>query len=161
MRRIVEAKAPFGLILEDDAVMSPLVNDRFLSEMTNLMIRNQLDILQIGFIEQYYAIYLRPGILEFIISLFKNRGKRDPTGFRFVLGEFRAGAHAYLVNARLADAFSKSCPEPPIIPWDDYLGNIAQGQLHRGIRIARLVKSVVSQASRSSEVMLLDSDIGG
>jgi GR25 family glycosyltransferase involved in LPS biosynthesis len=159
MRRIVEAKAPFGLILEDDAVISPVVNDKFLSEMTDLMKRNQIDILQIGFIEWRNSISIRSGVLEFLIAVLKSRGTKDSSGARFVLGDFVLTAHAYLVNLRLADALAETFPGPPIVAWDDYLQILAQGQMQRGIRIARLVKSVASQESYKVEGLKKDSDI--
>jgi GR25 family glycosyltransferase involved in LPS biosynthesis len=159
MRRQVETGAPFSLILEDDAVLSPVVNEKFLSEMTALMSRNQLDILQIGFIEHFYSLSIRRGVLEFLIELLKGRGQKDVSGVRFVLGEFRAGAHAYIINNRLAEAISTTVKEPPLIPWDGYLASLA-GQVGRGeIRISRLVKSVVAQASRLSETSEVDSNI--
>jgi hypothetical protein len=87
------------------------------------------------------------GILELLIDLLKRRGVRDPSGFRFVPGEFRDGAHAYIVNARLAEAISDIIPGPPLIPWDNYLGLLAKNQMYRDIKIARLVKSAVTQGS--------------
>jgi GR25 family glycosyltransferase involved in LPS biosynthesis len=161
MLRLVDTKIPFGLILEDDATLSPKVNNRLLSEMTELMASNQLDLLQIGFIEHFYSISLRPGILEFFIALLKNRGTKDSSGNRFVLGEFRAGAHAYIVNAKLAEAISSTVSAPPLMPWDGYISSLAQGQVGRGdIRIARLVNSLFSQASRESKYQATDSDLG-
>ena len=159
MQRIVEANSPFGLILEDDAVLSPVVNYRFLSEMTDLMNRNQIDILQIGFIDWRNSVSIRSGPLEFLVALLNQRGTKDTTGVRFVLGEFLETTHAYLVNARLAEAISETFPAPPLLPWDDYLGVLAKSQLQLGIRIARLVKSVASQESKEVEGLELDSDI--
>jgi GR25 family glycosyltransferase involved in LPS biosynthesis len=159
MRRIVEAKAPFGLILEDDAVFSPVVNDKFLSEMTDLMNRNQIDILQIGFIDWRNSTSIRSGLLEFLIALLKSRGTKDSSGVRFVLGEFLKTTHAYIVNTRLAEAISETFPGPPLIAWDDYLGILANGQMQRGIRIARLLESVASQESYQVEGLEKDSDI--
>jgi GR25 family glycosyltransferase involved in LPS biosynthesis len=159
MRRIVEAKAPFGLILEDDAVFSPVFNDKFLSEMIDLMNRNQIDILQIGFVDWRNSISIRSGILEFLIALLKQRGTKDSSGFRFILGEFLQTTHAYIVNTRLAEAISDTFPGPPLLAWDDYLGILAKGQIQRGIRIARLVKSVASQESYEVEGSKKDSDI--
>ena len=159
MRRQVEIGAPYSLILEDDAALSPAVNEKFLSDMTSLMARNHLDILQIGFIEHFYSLSIRRGILEFIIDLLKGRGQKDVSGFRFVLGEFRAGAHAYIINGRLAEAISTTVKEPPLIPWDGYLETLA-GQIGRGeMRVARLVKSAVAQASRLSKNSKVDSNI--
>jgi GR25 family glycosyltransferase involved in LPS biosynthesis len=162
MRRQAATGAPFCLILEDDATLSPEVNEKFLSEMTRLMARNQIDILQIGFIEHFYSLSIRSirsGILEFLIDLLKRRGQKDVSGIRFVLGEFRAGAHAYIINSRLSEAISTRVHEPPLIPWDGYLASLA-GQIGRGeIRVARLVNSVVSQASRFSESSKVDSNI--
>ena len=163
MRRQAATGAPFCLILEDDATLSPLVNEKFLSEMTQLMERNQIDILQIGFIEHFYSLSirsLRPGILEFLIDLLKRRGQKDLSGVRFVMGEFRSGTHAYIINARLAEAISAANAEPSLIPLDDWLGLTAKGQTHRNLKIARLVKSVVSQASRLSQDSEVDSNIG-
>ena len=159
MGRQVEAGAQFSLILEDDAALSPVINEKFLSEMTKLMIRNQIDILQIGFIEHFYSLSIKRGILEFLIELLKGRGQKDVSGMRFVLGEFRAGAHAYIINNRLAEGISSTVNEPPLIPWDGYMQSLA-GQLGRGeIRVARLVKSVVAQASRLSPDSKVDSNI--
>ena len=162
MRRIVEAKAQFGLILEDDATLSPVVNYEFLSEMTELMKRNNLDILQIGFIERLYSKSFRslaPGILEFLIALLRGRGTKDSYGVRFVLGEFRSSTHAYIVNNRLAEAISEISPGSPLLPWDDYLGSLAQFHMFGEIKIARLVKAVLSQESYLLEGSKPDSDI--
>lgn len=160
MRKLVATNTQFSLILEDDATLGPEVNEKFLVEIKDLMERNQLDLLQIGYIENFYSPSLRSGMLEFLIALLRNRGTKDSSGLRFVNGDFRAGAHAYIVNARLAEAIATYVPEPPLIPWDGYLESLARGQVGRGdIRIARLVKSVVSQASRVPESPKVDSDI--
>ncbi len=159
MRRQVEAGFPYCLILEDDAALSPEVDEKYLTEMLMIMKRNNLDILQLGFIEHFYSLSIRRGILEFFIDLLKGRGHKDVSGFRFVLGEFRAGAHAYIINARLAEAISSTVKEPPLIPWDGYLECLA-GQIGRGeMRVARLVKSAVAQASRLSKNSKVDSNI--
>jgi len=160
MKKLVNEDAQFSLILEDDATLGSEVNERFLLEIKELMERNQLDLLQIGYVESFYSPSLRSGLLEYLIALLRNRGTKDPSGYRFVHGDFRAGAHAYLVNSRLAEAISTSVPEPPLIPWDGYLESLARGQVGRGdIRIARLVQSVVSQASRVPASLKVDSDI--
>jgi GR25 family glycosyltransferase involved in LPS biosynthesis len=161
MRRQIEDGVAYSLILEDDAALTSVVNEKFLSEMMELMDRNKLDILQIGFIEHLYSFSLRSGVLESIINLLNERGRKDLSGFRYVLGEFRSGAHAYIVSARLAEGISSAVSEPPLLPWDDWLGLMAKAQTHRNFRIARLVKSVVSQASRSSLTSKIDSDIEG
>jgi GR25 family glycosyltransferase involved in LPS biosynthesis len=161
MRRQKEAGVAYSLILEDDAALTSVVNEKFLSEILELMERNKLDILQIGFIEHLYSFSLRSGVLESLINLLNERGRRDLSGFRYVLGEFRSGAHAYIVSARLAEGISSAVSEPPLLPWDDWLGLMAKAQTHRNFRIARLVKSVVSQASRSSLNSKIDSDIEG
>jgi hypothetical protein len=126
-----------------------------------MMKRNKLDLLQIGYIEQFYTPSLRAGLLEFLLSLLSGRGTKDSSGLRFVLGDFRAGTHAYIVNSRLAKAISSTVIEPPLIPWDGFLESLARGQMGRqDIRIARLVKSVVSQTSRTSKNQEVDSDVG-
>jgi GR25 family glycosyltransferase involved in LPS biosynthesis len=159
MRRQKETGAAYSLILEDDAELTSVVNGKFLSEMMELMDRNKLDILQIGFIEHLYSFSLRSGILESIINLLNERGRRDLSGIRYVLGEFRSGSHAYIVSDRLAEGISGAVSEPPLLPLDDWLGIMAKAQTHRNFRIARLVKSVVPQASRASQNSKIDSDI--
>jgi GR25 family glycosyltransferase involved in LPS biosynthesis len=160
MRKLVDTRADYSLILEDDATFGPEVNQKFLSEMKQLMERNHLDLLQVGFVDHFYSVSMRSGILEFLIAVLRNRGTKDTSGRRFVLGDFRAGTHAYIINARLAEAISRTVPEPPLIPWDGYLESLARGQIGRGdIRIARLVKSVISQVSRASKSLKVDSDI--
>jgi GR25 family glycosyltransferase involved in LPS biosynthesis len=162
MKRLVQANASFGLILEDDAVLSPEVNEKFLSDMMDIMGRNKLDLLQIGFIDSQYAISLksaRSGILEFLIDLLQRRGAKDSSGFRIVIGDFRSGSHAYIVTARLAKEISKTSSVPPLLPWDDYLGLLAKSQMHRGIRIARLVKNFAPQGYYQIQGVRFDSDI--
>jgi len=160
LRRQAEIGATFSLVFEDDAILSPEVNEALIFELTDLMYRNKLDILQIGFIQHFYKPSLHAGIFEFLIALLKGRGIRDNSGVRFVTGEFRAGAHAYIVNSRLARAISDTLSEPPLIPWDGYLESLARGQVGRGdIRIARLVKPLVYQDSRKSDGDKIDSDI--
>jgi GR25 family glycosyltransferase involved in LPS biosynthesis len=151
MRRIVESKSPYGLILEDDATLSPVVNDKFLSEMTDLMKRNQLDILQIGFSNLQSSSSSRSGVLERLIDLLKARGTKDSSGTRFVLGDFLKSAHAYIVNERLAKALSETFSGPPLLAWGEYLGTLAKGQMHRGIRIARLTKAVLLHELHDAE----------
>ena len=148
MRRIVEANVPFGLILEDDATLSPVVNDKFLSEMIDLMKRNQLDILQLGFINLRDSIGLRSGVLEGLIAFLKNRGTQDASGVGFVLGDFKRKTLAYIINARLAEAIAETFPGPPLLDWGDYLGILAKSQMHRGIRIARLKSAALLQDSQ-------------
>ena len=149
MRRIVEANVPFGLILEDDATLSPVVNDKFLSEMIDLMKRNQLDILQLGFINLRDSIGLRSGVLEGLIAFLKNRGTQDASGVGFVLGDFKRTTLAYIINARLAEAIAETFPGPPLLDWGDYLGILAKSQMHRGIRIARLKSAALLQDSQA------------
>jgi GR25 family glycosyltransferase involved in LPS biosynthesis len=161
MRRQKDTGAAYSLIFEDDAALTPIVTEEFLCELTDLMDRNRLDILQIGFIEHFYSFSLRSGVLESLIALLNGRGTKDSSGIRFVVGEFRSGAHAYIVSERLAEGISRAVSEPPLLPWDDWLGLMAKAQTHRNFRIARLVKSVVSQASRSSQNSNIDSDIEG
>jgi GR25 family glycosyltransferase involved in LPS biosynthesis len=160
MRRIVESKAEFGLILEDDATLSTELNQLVLSKMIDLMDRNQLDILQIGFIDWLYPPRkLRSGILEFLIDFRKRNGIQDSSGFRFVLGEFRDTTHAYIINARFAKALLDTSPEQPLVPWDNYLSMLARGQMHQGIKIARLVKSFALQVSYQMKGQKADSDV--
>jgi len=145
MRRQVEIGARYSLIIEDDAKLSPVVDQSYLLKIIDLMERNKLDMLQIGFTDWLYLPSLRAGVLEFLIALLKSRGTMDSSGIRFVLGEFRAGTFAYIANKRIAEAILEAVPAAPLIPLDGFYSSLAQGQLGRGhLQIARLVKSVVS-----------------
>jgi hypothetical protein len=130
------------------------VDQSYLLKLTDLMERNKLDMLQIGFTSSLYLPSLRAGILEFLIAVLKARGTRDSSGVRFVVGEFRAGTFAYIVNNRIAEAISEAVPNPPLIPLDGYFMSLAKGQMGRGdLRIARFIESKVSHPSRD------DSDV--
>ena len=159
MRRLVETGGSYSLILEDDANPELIVTPKFLSRMANLMKTNSIDLLQIGFIGQYYEVSLKEGVFKYIIAFLKNIGKRDSSGVRFVVGDFRAGTHAYIVNTRLADLISKIGPDLPPRPWDGYLNSVAIGQAGISGRVARLRTSVFSQVSRQPNSVALDSDI--
>lgn len=160
MRRQVEKGADYSLILEDDATLGLGVDERFLGHMVDIMLRHKVDLLQIGFIEHFYSPSIKAGLLEFLILLLRNRGTKDLSGTRFVLGDFRAGTHAYIINTRLADVISRTVLDPPLLPWDGFLESVARGQHGRGdIKIARLVKSSVSQVSRTSPKIKIDSDV--
>jgi hypothetical protein len=159
MRQIEETGASHSLILEDDAKLESVVSPDFLSKMINLMTVNNIDLLQIGFIGQYYHVPIQAGILKYLNAYLKNRGKKDSSGVRFVLGDFRAGAHAYIVNARLAEAICATATEPSIRPWDGYLNSVAIGQAGLDARVARLGTSVISQVSRQPNSIEIDSDI--
>jgi GR25 family glycosyltransferase involved in LPS biosynthesis len=159
MRQIGETGASHSLILEDDAKLESMVSPDFLSRMINLMTVNNIDLLQIGFIGQYYHVPIQAGILKYLNAYLKNRGKRDGSGVRFVLGDFRAGTHAYIVNARLAKAICATAAEPSIRPWDGYLNSVAIGRAGLDARVARLGTSVISQVSRQPNSIEIDSDI--
>lgn len=159
MREIEKTGASHSLILEDDAWLEFQVSPDFLSKMIKLMTVNNIDLLQIGHIWQYYDVPIKAGILKYLNAYLRNRGKRDESGVRFVLGDFRAGAHAYIVNARLAKAICASAAEPSIRPWDGYLNSVAIGKAGLDARVARLRTSVVSQVSRQPNSIEIDSDI--
>jgi hypothetical protein len=147
MRRIVEAKVPFGLILEDDATLGPVVNDKFLSKMIDLMKRNQLDILQLRFICLQNSISSRSWVLESLIAFLMKRGTQDSSGVRFVGGDFKKRHMlTWLLPVWLRQA--RRLPGPPLLDWGDYLGILAKGQMHRGIRIARLKNAAFLQDSQ-------------
>jgi GR25 family glycosyltransferase involved in LPS biosynthesis len=159
MRRIEETGAQYSLILEDDAKLEFKVSPDFLSKMIKLMTVHNIDLLQIGHISQWYDVPIKAGILKYLNAYLRNRGKRDESGFRFVFGDFRAGTHAYIVNARLAKAICLTAAEPSIRPWDGYLNSVAIGKAGLDARVARLRTSVVSQVSRQPDSIEIDSDI--
>jgi GR25 family glycosyltransferase involved in LPS biosynthesis len=153
--------AGYTLILEDDAVLTASFSREFLNQLVELMSRQQLDMLQIGFIEHIYSISSLRGLLDFLVSIKQRRRRKDSlTGIKFVVGEFRAGTHAYLVNRSLAQTFSNSLVDPPLIAWDTYLGFLASSYESTGrMQIARLSKSTVAQASRKTVHGVIDSDV--
>lgn len=161
MLTLEKSKLGFSLVLEDDATLLSSLSSDSLDQLIEVMLRHQLDILQIGFIEHIYLIYRLRGFVDFLSSIKQRRRKKDSlTGVKFIAGEFRAGAHAYIVSSRAAQMLSNHVPEPPLMAWDTFLGFLAISHEYMGnVKMARLTKSKVAQASRKNKSSLIDSDV--
>jgi GR25 family glycosyltransferase involved in LPS biosynthesis len=161
MKNYLKTSEDYGVILEDDATLGKTFDPSSLGAILQLIRRNEIDILQIGYIDHLYRLYRPRGLLDLMLALKENRFVLDKeSGLTIVRNEFRAGAHAYFVSRRGALAISNSLPTPPLMAFDTFLEQLAKTSRHpEGIQIARLSKSLVQQRSRFRARSTIDSDV--
>ena len=155
---LVSSNQKFMLILEDDADFSPnQFNRQQLENQVLLMDKHHLDLLQLGFISHLYRIWSPRGFLDYVIAKRARRIKKDKELKEvFVLNEFRAGAHGYIVRRSLAEKLiGKNLPAA--LASDYFLNSLAASG--SSFRIARLFRSILEQESRQSLGALVDSDV--
>jgi len=150
--------ADFALILEDDAdILRSKLTRETLTTWTLAMQTHNLSVLQIGFVSHVYRLTRPRGLLDLLLATRAGRVRRDKgSKLRFVVGEFRGGAHAYLVDKSMATELI-GANLPPFLSSDNFFESLAR---HGGAyRIARLFRSAVEQESRLKEGQLPDSDV--
>ena len=153
----LESEAEYALILEDDVeVADSKLNASKLGDWVGIMSRENLDLLQIGYIGFLYKLSKARGLLDLLLSLRAKRIKRESrTGEIIVMDEFRAGAHAYIINRALAKALMGT-NSPTLLATSSFLGSLA-GTTQK-FRFARLFTSALEQSSRAEAGQLADSD---
>jgi GR25 family glycosyltransferase involved in LPS biosynthesis len=165
LRRICEADADFGLVLEDDAVLSSdIAWPVFLGALDRQMPQENLHFLQLGFLKSQYSRRRMPQWLDERNQVrrletleFGSDTKREIAG----LWDIRAGAQAYVISRSFASACA-SLNEPTWLPPDGFYEFMARSQNIFGkYRMARLIKSRVSQWSRPDGGPVTDTDISG
>jgi hypothetical protein len=167
---LLESRQKYLLVFEDDATPSRLVTRnsasllRALGDLTNWMASSGTNLLQVGHIEHLYSASKRSGLAFRLIEI--AIGKR--WDFVTVYGkkllvwrsQFRAGAHAYIIDRKIAMIIAKQLDAP--LPIDDFFTSVAHsnvGYSREGVRIACLEKSLFGQRSRAKKSLRLDSDI--
>lgn len=152
------SQAKFGLILEDDANLAEqsLTLEK-LTTWAGLMERNNLHLLQVGYISSIYGSLRPRAILDRVLAWRSGRALRDSQSkVRYVQGEFRAGSHAYLISKDMA-TYLRESNSPPTLSSDAFLESIARHSQHPVF--ARLARSAIEQESRFSSNSQVDSDI--
>jgi GR25 family glycosyltransferase involved in LPS biosynthesis len=161
MRNFLSTGSTHSLVLEDDATLGKSFDTSTLTKIRQLVNRHQIDILQIGYIEHLYSLYLPRGLLDAVLALKEGRLISDKgSGLTVVRDEFRAGAHAYLISRRAALTIAEYLPTPPLMAFDTFLEQLAKTSRHpEGLLIARVDRSLVHQRSRLSSKSTIDSDV--
>lgn len=154
----VESSAEYALILEDDAEVSKSrISSQHITVWIQAMILSNLSLLQVGFISHLYSLLKPRGFLDFVLAI---RGKRivwgGKNGSGVVLSEFRAGAHAYLVDKKMAHELI-GANIPTLLASDNFLESLAQHDSL--VRFGRLFTSTVEQESRVHKKQISDSDV--
>jgi hypothetical protein len=113
-------------------------------------------MLQVGFISHLYKLSKPRGLLDLVLAfrakrIVYQRGLED----RIVLGEYRAGAHAYLVRRPLAKELV-GANTPTLLAADNFFESLARQDSRK--RFGRLFKSAIEQESRVHGSKALDSD---
>lgn len=160
-KNFLKSTHEFALVLEDDAYLSDAksLNQNLLLNWTQLTKSHKLSLLQIGFVSSYYRLTTTRGLLDLLLALRSKRIIRDAQFRRtLVIGEFRAGAHAYIVSRELAEALV-GANVPPTLSSDRFLDVLARNSEGSRFRFARLFNSEIEQESRMSTSTRLDSDV--
>ena len=161
MRQIQDGGDDFALVLEDDAVLSNRTHwPQTLSAIEDFMTRESMEYLQIGHISAAYP----QRILSKTIKGWIFRSKEADTlplpelANSVLLGQSRAGAHAYVISRRLAGLV----PAYNIPTWvgpDGFFDRLASATFAEGsLRMGTLRHSLVEQESREFVGSTIDSD---
>ena len=156
-----EAGENWNLVLEDDVKFRVNVSPAILAELVALCEEGEIDVLQLGWIENLYKPFSARAILDFVLAVRAGRLRKVGATQRrsIVHGEFRAGSHAYLISLNGARKLLGS-NIPVMLAADAYLGALAQNHYEdSGLRFARLTKSLAGQQSRDFTKAPIDSDI--
>jgi GR25 family glycosyltransferase involved in LPS biosynthesis len=153
----LQSESEYALILEDDAnLANSRISQESLSKWVSAMEKLGLSMLQVGFISHLYKLSKPRGLLDLVLAL---RAKRivyqSGLDTRIALGEFRAGAHAYLVKRPLAKELV-GANTPTILAADNFFESLARQDSRK--RFGRLFKSAIEQESRVQGSQALDSD---
>lgn len=159
------------LVLEDDAALhTRLIRHKpklikLIHTLPGWMSRTNVNLLQIGHIGHLYNITSRSGLAFRFVEM--ALGKKSQTvriaGYKLRIwqNQFRAGAHAYIIDREFAKFVSKQPNSGFGI--DDLFTYVASANVNSnrdGLRVASLDRSLFEQESRTgSKGSALDSDI--
>ncbi len=156
--QFLSSESQFALILEDDAdIAGSSISNEDLRNWIYAMKSLKLSLLQVGFISHLYKLTKPRGLLDLVLA-FRRKGivALSRPRIRLVLGEFRAGAHAFIVDRALARELLDA-NMPPYLASDNFFESLARHDTHK--MFGRLFKSAIEQESRIEPNQQLDSDI--
>lgn len=162
--KIVEENVDIALICEDDFNLGVLD----LGNLTNFMIANQIDVLQLGFLKgtlgRKVDLYGR-NVLHIILHILKRLYKRFPvlakireirllnelrfSNFEYVPYDFRFGTHCYLISLDAAKEI-RYLNNPQFLAADDFF--IALSKM-KHFQIGRLLISRAKQMDSPSSIL--------
>jgi len=138
----------YGLILEDDFLLSEKVKVSELLKIEGMMRMMNIDLLQIGFLPKGASL---PVCFSIPISMFSNLVKslslvlkKSDVSKRITQGSL-PGAHAYIVNREMARHLMENAQTDIKIPMDLWLIASAKAKKSESMLIYRLQFSIVAQ----------------
>ncbi len=162
----LDSKSQFGLIVEDDLVLSPKVGESILKVLANKEL--EIDFLQIGFLSfgridhavlrkaeknnrlnvllwmlkdvralKFLSLPTRARVKEAEIAISMRRERLD-----IVPNQIRPGAHCYLINRKFANAMME-INKPVFFSTDQLYMSLGDMRI---FKMARLAKSEASQS---------------
>jgi GR25 family glycosyltransferase involved in LPS biosynthesis len=167
MRLFLESLEDFAIIMEDDF---KITNQSAFIKSNSVFLENNLDLLQIGFLNTGIDVYLLRKLehLQFsLLRLISSLGRRfsfidvrisqrmrirDIRDFsnELVPYSFLPGAHCYIISRKLAEEIIEM-NNPQFLSTDDFLTALAR---MRSFRMCRLRSSAVTQSNLPSQVGL-------
>jgi GR25 family glycosyltransferase involved in LPS biosynthesis len=162
LRDFVNSGKPYGIIVEDDL---KVISYKKFDNAKKLALKHDIDLLQVGFLINGLSDAIDLLIVNLIsigIKFFnfctKSLGFSELNRLRIrrnvglpinlVPDNFRAGAHCYLISRNLAAELIKVI-HTSNNTFDGFLMSIS---LHRKFRVARYLKSAVSQHFTESDI---------
>ena len=177
---ISQGLANNAVVLEDDAALNSDINwGALLNQLDDYMTRSSIDILQLGFVERFFAMRMQEMTVKFFSAirsalklLYAIVFREDeaisdyrwgclnevPMNLKVVPNDFAGGAHCYIISHRAASAF-QNLNAPIFLPVEEFFYSIAISSVcYQSFKIARTSKSLAAQTGRSRG-KVLDSDI--
>jgi GR25 family glycosyltransferase involved in LPS biosynthesis len=165
-QRFLNSSAEYLFVFEDDFVVTKKIS----LEVFNILISQDLDFLQVGYITSSFGEKISLGVENFRDSILKGillllkmsyRGKglisqrlllRERVGLQFnvVLNSAGAGTHAYIVNRKIASELLKM-NTPMFLSADDFFIALAKMRI---FRMARFRRTKVSQSQSKSSIRI-------
>lgn len=157
LKLIAMGNEKYGLVLEDDADLRVIsFNSERLDKVCALMDKEGIDLLQIGYISQFYSLPNLRGVVETILNLIAGRMSWAPTISGWVVtNSYRGGAHAYIVSRKMANQLL-GLNIPTALATDPFYASLATNSSQ--VLIARLARSWIEQDSRKGR-QSIDSDV--
>ena len=138
----------YGLILEDDFLLSEKVKLSELLKIEGMMRMMNIDLLQIGFLPKGISF---PAFFSIPISIFSNLLESVTLFLKYkdvsipTIQGFLPGAHAYIVNREMAWHLIENAQTDIKIPMDLWLNAFAKAVKSESMLIYRLQFSIVAQ----------------
>lgn len=163
LNAFLDGTESYAMVMEDDAVLSPSLDWKlFLADLPDLMSREALDFLQLGFITHLSKRTLRWRVRDLLVG-HRDKGKvlSETLGFRYHCGLARPGTHAYVISRDFASKV-RFLNQPVWVGADGFYERLATAsKAHGYLTMGCLTRSLAEQESRTGMSWSTDSDIEG